>query len=372
MADVLAPEGGDWDYVARKELLPAAAAAPSLLNSQPWRVRLPASLRAEIFLDPHRLLPKLDPTCREAVISIGAFIENLDLASRHAGFNPDITYFPSGWPEPRFDMEAPVARFDLKPEGFPREDPLFRYLYSRRTNRRSYKRSEIPQDCFGTLAGSFQPEPAPISLGYTAHAGLKAEIAGHLVDAMEVETADTQRLRETASWMRDPSRNGRGLSIGIPFRLLGMSVLSAWYIRLEMALRDRLGKDEILRRTLMSLARKQVRSAAAFGWIATKENHRIGQLRAGRAYERVHLSAASTGLSLQPMNQVIRDYEDMREIRKEFQVLLGIPETHTIQMFFRLGYAGPSPPSPRLSPGDFMVETTPQTPGSGGSPQRQK
>lgn len=369
MADVLAPEGGDWYTVARKEILPAAAAAPSPLNTQPWQVRLPASLRAEIFLEPPRLLPKLDPTCREAVISIGAFIENFDLASRHAGFTPDITYFPSGWPEPRLDVEAPVARLDLRPEGSSREDPLFRNLYSRRTTRRAYKRSEIPPDRFGTLAGSFEPEPAPISLGYTAHAGLKAEIAGDLVKALEVELSDHLRLREMASWIRCSSGNGRGLSTGIPCRLLGMSVISAWYTRLAMALRDRPGKDEILRRTLMSLARKQVRSAAAFGWIATKENHRIGQLRAGRAYERVHLSAASTGLSLQPMNQVIRDYEEMREIRKEFQALLGIPETHTIQMFFRLGYAGPSPPPPRLSPDDFMVETTPQPPGPGGSPQ---
>jgi hypothetical protein len=358
MAEVLAPEGGDWDTVARRILF-SAAAAPSLLNSQPWQVRIPASLRTEIFLEPTRLLPKLDPTCREAVISIGAFIENFDLACCHAGFSPDITYFPAGWPEPRLDVEAPVARVDLKPEGCPVEDPLFGYLTSRRTNRRAYKRSEIPEDCFGTLAGSFETEPAPISLGYTTHAGLKDEIAGHLVKALEVELSDPLRFREVASWIRCSSGKGRGLSTGITCRQLGVSALSAWYIRLTMSIGNS-RKDEVLRRTLVSLARKQARSAAAFGWISTKENHRVGQLRAGRAFVRVHLSAAATGLSLQPMTQVIRDYEDMREMRKEFQEMLGIPETHTIQIFFRLGYAGPSPPSPRLSPDNFMMEKSPQ------------
>ncbi len=345
----------EWDILARREILSYAAAAPSPLNTQPWRVALPASLRAEIFIELPRLLQKLDPRCRQAVISLGAFIENFDLASRHAGFIPDITYFPSGWPEPRLDFEAPVARLDLTWNENLQEDPLFGHIISRRSDRRTYKKTEISPDCFGILTSSFDAEPAPISLGYTTHGSLKDEIAGYLVKAMEIELSDHARFREIKAWMRSPPENSERLATGLTCSQLGMSSISSWYTRFILRLRNRSGKDEILKRTLISLARKQAHSAAAFGWITTKEDHRIGQVRAGRAYERVHLSAALIGLSLQPMTQIIRDYEDMQDLRRNFLGILGIPETHTIQMFFRLGYGGSGSSSPRLSPDEFII-----------------
>jgi hypothetical protein len=332
-----------------------AAAAPSPLNTQPWRVSLPSSLRAEIFIEPPRLLPKLDPRSHQAIISIGAFIENFDLASRQIGFIPDITYFPSGWPEPRLDFKDPVARLDLTWNENLLEDPLFGQISSRRSDRRTYKKTEISPDRFGILTSSFDAEPAPISLGYTTHGSLKDEIAGYLVKAMEIELSDHARFRETMAWMRSPAESSERRATGLTFSQLGMSSISGWYARLMVRLRNRSGKDEILKRTLISLTRKQAHSAAAFGWITTKENHRIGQVRAGRAYERVHLSATSIGLSLQPMTQIIRDYEDMKDLRKNFHGILGIPETHTIQMFFRLGYGGSGSSSQRLSPAEFIL-----------------
>jgi hypothetical protein len=352
---MLEPDIVKWDTLARREIFPYAAAAPSPLNSQPWRVALPSSFRAEIFLEPARLLPNLDPACRQAVISLGAFIENFDLASRHEGFATDVTYFPSGWPEPRLNFHAPVARLDLIQDQKLLEDPLFSQITTRRSDRRAYERCEISHNRFGTLASSFDAEPAPITFGYTTNTGLKTEIANLLMKALQIELSDPDRFRETVAWMRSPAGNSRRLATGLTCRQLGMSALSTWYIRLVMRCRNRSVSDEILKRTLVSLARKQAHSAAAFGWISTKENHRIGQIRAGRAYERVHLSAASIGLALQPMTQIIRDYEDIQENRKNLNGILGIPETHTIQMFFRLGYAFPSPSSQRLSPDDFII-----------------
>jgi hypothetical protein len=92
---------------------------------------------------------------------------------------------------------------------------------------------------------------------------------------------------------------------------------------------------------------KQATSAAAFGWIVTPENHKITQLRAGRAFERVHLTATFLGLSLQPMNHILHTYNDMKKTRHDFQEILDIPDTNTLQMFFRIGYARSAPYAPR-------------------------
>jgi hypothetical protein len=336
-----------------QEILPFAVAAPSPLNTQPWRVALPSSLRIEVFIEPTRLLRSLDPHCRQVMISLGALLENFAIAAQQAGFTTDIMYFPSGWPEPRLDVNAPVARIDLTPNKKVVRDPLFRHIMTRRTDRREYRIKEIAPERFGILASSFDLGPAPISFGYTTHSGLKTEIAGYLVDAVKIEVSDHTRFAELMAWMRLSSK-GRGCCrTGLTCSQLGLSAPSRLATRLVMKLLSTSKKDEFLKYTLISLAGKQAHSSAAFGWIASREDHRITQIRAGQVYERIHLSATSIGLSLQPMTQIIRDYEDIQDLRKTFSALLGIPETHTVQMFFRLGYSRPGPAVPRLSVEEF-------------------
>jgi hypothetical protein len=332
-----------------QDILPFAAAAPSPLNTQPWQVVLLSSLRTEVFIESTRLLRNLDPRCRQAMISLGAFLENFDIAARQAGFATDITNFPSDWPEPRLDVHAPVARIDLTLDEKVVRDPLFRHITNRRSDRGVYKRIEIDPEWFGILAGSFDSGPAPISLGYTTHNGLKSEIAGFLVDAEELELSDHARLAETLAWVGFSSKDGGCCRTGLSLGQLGLSTLANFYARLVMKVLRNPRKEEFMKRTLISLVKKQAYSSAAFGWIASREDHRITQVRAGRVYERVNLSATSIGLSIQPMTPIIRDYEDMRDLRQTFSGLLGIPDTHTVQMFFRIGYSGPGPAVPRLS-----------------------
>jgi hypothetical protein len=283
------------------------------------------------------------------MISMGAFLENLDLAARQAGFGTDAVYFPSGWPEPELDLQAPVARIDLLPDENVRRDPLFEHIANRKTERRVYKRRKIEPDTFGILSGSFDPDPAPLSLGYTTSRDLKKDIAVYLIGSMERELNDEHRFSEILAWMRFSLRERPYSHLGIPLDQIGLSYVSCLYTRLIMSLLSNHARERFVKHTLVTLTGKQAQSAAAFGWIASRENHRITQIRAGRVYERVHLAATSIGLSLQPMTQIIRDYKDMQDPMKSFRELLGIPETHTIQMFFRLGYSGKKPASPAAS-----------------------
>jgi nitroreductase len=316
-------------------------------------VALRSSSRVEVFIEPSRCLPNLDPRFRQAVISIGAFLENFDLAAKYAGFISDLTCFPAGWPEPKLDIRAPVGRIDLVPDKDVMTDPLFQQITTRRSHRRSYKREEVDPEFFGKIAGSFDSDPVPIAFGYTSDPGLKNEIAGYLVKAMEVELSHHARYSEIMSWIRSSSKKHESDTPGLTFSQLGLSALAVLYARLMMKILYGSGREEFIKRTLIALARKQADSAAAFGWIATREDHRITQIRAGRVFERIHLAASSIGLSLHPMTQVIRDYEDMKRLKKEFQGVLGIPETHSVQMFFRLGYSGSESAVPRLPVEDF-------------------
>ncbi len=67
-------------------ILNLASLAPSGHNSQPWTVRIKEQNSWIIGTTPDRWLPAVDPNNRELLLSIGAFIENLIVASQYYGY----------------------------------------------------------------------------------------------------------------------------------------------------------------------------------------------------------------------------------------------------------------------------------------------
>src|SRR5262245_5767701 len=96
---VVAPDGrtqadGMSEYVWRdadgtpgaalRECLTAAAAAPSIHNTQPWLFR-PRGDAVDVLADRRRRLATLDPEGREMFVSVGAAVFNLRVAVRAHG-----------------------------------------------------------------------------------------------------------------------------------------------------------------------------------------------------------------------------------------------------------------------------------------------
>ena len=79
----------DWVQVVA-----AATRAPSIHNTQPWRfVARPE--RLDVFLDPDRSLPVLDPSARQQVISCGSAVEFALVALAAAGRTARSTCSPT-------------------------------------------------------------------------------------------------------------------------------------------------------------------------------------------------------------------------------------------------------------------------------------
>ena len=66
------------------QVVAAATRAPSIHNTQPWRFTATRD-RLDVFLDPARALPVLDPTARQQVISCGIAVEFAVVALAAAG-----------------------------------------------------------------------------------------------------------------------------------------------------------------------------------------------------------------------------------------------------------------------------------------------
>ncbi len=339
----------------RRQILWYAIMAPSPLNTQPWSVLSMDPCGIDLYLEKKRLLPHMDPACRQACVSCGAFIENLDIAAREAGFMAEISLLPSSLPGADIDLGQPLARIELMPDPGIVTDPLFSWLEKRHTNRSIFTNDPIPAEIISSLADAAN-QPFT-TLGFSADPSFRQELGGHITNAVEVTFSAPDRFSEFLSYVRIPPISAHQYPDGYGAREIGLHGVRGWLSLLPLRISPAGRRNGLARGLLLRLARKGAESAAAFGWIATKGNSRHDQIRAGRTYERVHLTAASAGVSLQPMTCVLESYPGMEEHYRRVLDLLGIPDTHTVQMLFRLGYSHSSSQSRRRDVQDFLGDT---------------
>jgi hypothetical protein len=76
------------------EVVGLACRAPSVHNTQPWRL-VAENGELRVFLDPHRVPHATDPSGRESVISCGALLHHLGVAAAAAGWKANVARFPN-------------------------------------------------------------------------------------------------------------------------------------------------------------------------------------------------------------------------------------------------------------------------------------
>jgi nitroreductase len=335
-------------------LLAYAIRAPSLLNSQPWRVEIAEGQMMRLWIDRERMFPALDPMNRQMVLSHATFLENLEIAASHLGYRTSIDYFPLGWGTDATIQDLPVAQVECIPSPDREQDTLFPFLDSRQTCRGAFERKALDNDSLMSISGSFESE-------FTSFVALTdpqtCQKIGDLVGrSLKTALGQKERVEEWIRMVRfddretDLSRDGVGLS----HMSGGESILSA--IRGTRLSREKVDRDPSLFCSyLLERCSEQVHAVGGYGWISTKGKSRLNQVHAGRALERVWLQATARGIGFQPYHHVLGDYAGMAGIQEELKDLLGVSGSHTLQAFFRLGYAVPGKTrTPRRSPASFV------------------
>ena len=347
-------EGHDpAEHDIRRIVLAYAVRAPSPHNTQPWVVEFDGSLWIHLFIDKKRLLPASDPMYRQACISHGAFIENLDLASRNFGYRADIDLFPGGWPGSHLDLEKPLATMELGKDAAIERDALFAQILERQTNRRVYRDRSVSREQITEL--SMANESNFVATGLVTERSACEMFAGYIARAMEIYVSGEERVAETIRSFRFSDEESEEFRDGFGIAQCGISGISRKLADKSLLSREKAqSPGSLFGREAVKLARKQALSAAAFGWISTKGNTHTDQVKAGRTYQRLCLKAAEMGLAVQPFSQVLCEYPDMEETREELRDYMGISPTHTLQMIFRAGYADRVPRTLRRPPGDFI------------------
>jgi nitroreductase len=313
------------DGIARR-LVEAAAAAPSIHNTQPWRFRIVGGDLMEVRADPGRILWVADAQGRALHLSCGAALFNLRLAIRLTGAKPLV------WPLPDPGAEPTLLALVQLAEGRPptrAELELHDCIWRRHTSRVPFSGAPVPGPVLTALEQAADAE-------FTALRTLSPEDAGlvlRLAAAADRELdEDFDHQVELASWI------GTEGDDGVPAAALGSRP-----DRDPAPIRD-------LRRAspAAALPTMSYESRPHLAVLATARDDPADWLRAGQALQRILLTATSSGLAASFLYQIL-ELHDRRPSELDWW-----PWPECPQMIIRLGYGPSDAASPRRRVDDVL------------------
>ncbi len=330
----------------RRRALAWALLAPNPHNLQSWAVDLSRPDTIMLHVDATRLLPQTDPFSRQILIGHGCFLETLAMAAAADGYRADITLFPEG----DWTLDKPVARIVLTKEPGIAVDPLFVQVPRRRTVKGRFEARMLdPVHTAALLAGHRSPA---LPLAITDEPGKVDRLRTLAIAGSELEMNTVRTHKESI----DVARIGAA-EIAIHRDGISLKGPMIWALRQtgQMTPEKAMTPGTLAWNGGRDYTLSGYGSARAFGWIASGDNTRTTQIAVGRSYVRLQLAATSLGVALQPHSQTLQEYPEMADLRAAVHRETGTPDGATLQMFFRLGYAGDPGPSPRRPLQSFVT-----------------
>ena len=303
------------------QVLYYASLAGSSHNSQPWKAEVYGEDSILIFADTSRKLNVVDPTSRELCISIGAFIENLDMAARCFGYETEIKIHagPAGF-------SGPLASIMLTRSDACAEDDILNEIKLRTTLRIPFDTLSIKQSDLATL----------VSIDSSRIHFIAATSArGKYIRQKESE-AYTQQARnknaqdELAGWIRFSNKDVKQKQDGLTTEGMGIKGIGGFVVRNFFKPED--SKKESF--VTQGIDKTKLQAENCGGWIViTQPSENIeSRINTGRLYQAIHLKCRKMNIGFHPMNQVIEE----AGFESEANTYLGL--NGKIMLIARIGY----------------------------------
>ncbi|MFC8229553.1 Acg family FMN-binding oxidoreductase [Streptomyces sp. NPDC057287] len=300
----------------------AAAAAPSVFNTQPWSFVF-TDAGMEVHADPHDASMPTASAARDVRLSCGAAVFNARVALARRGHGSRVSVFPDeGDPL----LVARVAVTDDAPDRA--LDELYRWLGSRRTNRYPFRPEGIPAAVLALLHDAARREGATLRLLEG-----EPEYQRMLTSIRHATWAEDDAVREDRGARLSPSARPPAIPVG------------------NLGPVPRPGRpDDAPVRDMAQGLDLPGRGSAAFephpdlAVLETADDDPGAWIAAGQALQRLLLEATGHGIAASFANQPLED----AELRPD--VASGAAHFGHPQMVLRLGYATQQPPIPPRRP----------------------
>ncbi len=276
-------------------LLYAATLAPSPDNNQPWLFESRPDGELHLLHDRTRALPS-DVGDMFSMIALGAALENLCLAAGNLGWRALVRY-----PADENGHEVVAAiRFVEGGEA----DPLADFLEVRCCNRKPYPRRPISDESRSQMQASIASQETA-RLHWLSDRPSIRKLAGIVADADRIRFEHRPFHTELFHQLRFTPREAESTRDGLDVRCLelplGAASILRWLRHWPLVKHlNRLG----LSRLMSFSSAMQVWRTGTMGLLTTTDTSRLGYLQAGRAMQRVWLTASKLGLAFHPLGSV--------------------------------------------------------------------
>lgn len=328
-----------------RDIISSAVYAPSGDNSQPWEFKLQPG-EISIYNRPEADQTLYNFKQRGSFVGHGALIENIALLSAQKGYGVSIELFP--------DAPNCVARLCFTPEEATAQ-PLTDVLKERTTNRKPYALVPLKPEHQQVIEKSVE-DMLLVKLRLITES-TDVQKMGRVLSLNERLLMENRPLHDflfsiirftPTEERKNPGLYIKTMELPPPVRFLFTYVLHHWSI---VSFLNRLNFGRLISSQTASL----YGASSAIGCIVIPSNTDAEYIMAGRALQRVWLTATVLGMSLQPVAAIpylaeriaqgeAGDFsgehvEAITQADSDIRKLAGISSTEHIAMIFRLGYA---------------------------------
>lgn len=341
---------------ALQKIIAGSIYAPSGDNSQPWRFEIDKDI-VTIFNLPDQDLTLYNFEQRGSYVAHGALIETMAIIAAEEGCRFEVTYFPEGVAS---DCVARLV-FSSTPRV---AHPFYSFIRSRATNRKRYGKTPLSPEQRTAL---FSAVPAPMKLTLVEDVVKKQALATALTvnERLLLENKILHdflfthiRWNEAEEKKYKSGLYAKTLELAPP-KLFMFKLCRNWSL---LQILNKLGLSKLIAKDNASV----FAASPALGAVTIEQASPKAFVEAGRAIQRLWLTATSLGLGFQPVTALpylaqrvsagagsafTSGQEEMiRQADAEVRRALNIA-TETIAMSFRVGQStAPSAFSSRLDP----------------------
>ncbi len=320
-----------------REILYLASLAPSGHNTQPWSVTYLEHYHWIIGNDKAKWLPAVDPTQRETMLSIGAFLQNLIFAANHVGYACAINVLATT------NQDKHVAEVKLtKSGGLPDFD------VDKIKTRRTVRSHQLP-DALTQADQTYLFSEEKQFFHYFPNTSKEYKLLNEqTIAANRVQSYRDAAQKELADWVRFSSNDVKKYADGLTMSSMEINGIAGYIVRNTYDKSSVMKND--FREKNIDTVRAEVAQSAGWLLITSPDNLPATLLETGGRMQRLFLNVREKNIALHPMTQVLEEPAFTRVINQS----VGI--TDSIQFMLRLGYVKnyPDPVSVRR-PVDWFV-----------------
>jgi len=320
-----------------REILYLASLAPSGHNTQPWFVEYVEPYHWIIANDKTRWLPAVDPTQRETILSIGAFLQNLEYAASSFGYTCTWNLLATTNQDERV-MEVKLTKTSSM------SDFDVEKIKTRRTVRSNYRRELISTDDLDHIIGSESD-----GFHYMPAGGKESQfISEQTIEANRIQVYRDPAQEELADWIRFSSEAAEKYRDGLTTASMEINGIPGFIVRNFYTRESAMSSD--FRDKGIDKVRSQVSRSAGWILLTSKDSSVETLLECGRQLQRLLLRTRERNIAIHPMTQILEERSTQEVLNDSINL------NETVQFILRTGYLDqyPQPVSLRRPVGWFL------------------